>query len=238
MVKMSRNGGGAFGDKNTKIPFVPIIQVVVLAVTGFYAFFLLRGPASLTEAAAASIVDDNKEGPATIAYAVSVTGCGSDPITEGAAVLKHSIHLSSMHGDRGGRYGYKMYAIYHPDATECAAPLADLGYEMLERNTPIAVKDIEGEFLRSKIESNGCCGEKELIKLEAYTLTDHPVVVHLDLDVLVLRPLDDLFDAMIIGKSGNYDPRGKIKVQWPNKPFPEKVNAFITRDCKLEWLGS
>lgn len=101
-----------------------------------------------------------------IGFAVTVTGCGSDPITEGAAVLKHSIHLSSVHGNRGGRYDYKMYAIYHPDGEQCALPLKDLGYTLVKRETPVAVKDIEGEFLRQNIEKNGCCGEKELVKLE------------------------------------------------------------------------
>lgn len=102
----------------------------------------------------------------TIGFAVTVTGCGSDPITEGAAVLKHSIHLASVHGNLGGRYNYQMYAIYHPDGEQCAAPLKDLGYILVKRETPVAVKDIEGEFLRNNIEKNGCCGEKELVKLE------------------------------------------------------------------------
>ena len=101
--------------------------------------------------------------------------------------MKHSIHLASIHGKIGGRYDYKMYAIYHPDGETCAAPLKDLGYELLKRNTPVAVSDIQGDFLRENIEKNGCCGEKELVKLEAYTLTQHPVVVHLDLDVLILK---------------------------------------------------
>ena len=95
-----------------------------------------------------------------IGYAVSVTGCGSDPLTEGAAVLKHSIHLTSIHGNMGGKYDYKMYAIYHPRAADCSAALAELGYELLERNTPVAVADIEGDFLRSKIRENGCCGKE------------------------------------------------------------------------------
>ena len=102
----------------------------------------------------------------TIGFAVTVTGCGSDPITEGAAVLKHSIHLASIHGNVGGRYNYQMYAIYHPDGERCATALEPLGYTLVKRNTPVAVKEIEGEFLRNNIERNGCCGEKELIKLE------------------------------------------------------------------------
>ena len=94
-----------------------------------------------------------------IGYAVSVTGCGDDPLVEGAAVLKHAIHLTSIHGNMGGKYDYKMHAIYHPNAKPCSMPLAELGYELLERNTPVAVSDIEGDFLRSKIEKNGCCGK-------------------------------------------------------------------------------
>jgi hypothetical protein len=211
----------------------------------------------------------------TIAYAVSITGCGGDQtsLMDSAAVLKHSIHLTSIHGNMGGRYDYKMYAIYHPVAASCAQTLAPLGYELLERETPIKVSEIQGEFLRSKIEQNGCCGEKELIKLEAYTLTQHgaspfvdgaticmydvatkieyfflhiatsshhcflAAVVHLDLDVLVLQPIDSLFDAIIKGKSADYDPSQFIKVQWPDKPFPDKVDAFLTRDYNMHPPG-
>ena len=179
------------------------------------------------------------EDAVTIAFAVSVTGCGSDPLTEGAAVLKHSIHRASVQGHLGGRYNYKMYAIYHPQAETCAKTLESLGYELLERETFINVKDIEGEFLRTHIEKNGCCGEKEFIKLEAYTLIQHPIVVHLDLDVLVLKPLDDFFDVMMQSENKTEDEPldlTQIDIMWPPdggapKP-PTKVNAFFTRDCK------
>jgi hypothetical protein len=89
-----------------------------------------------------------------VGYAISVTGCGSDPITEGAAVLKHSIHESSSQAGVS-KYDYQMYAIVHPDGQECAAQLKDLGYKVLVRETPVAVNDIEGEFLRTHIEKNG-----------------------------------------------------------------------------------
>lgn len=172
----------------------------------------------------------------TVGYAVTITGCGSDPITEGAAVLQRSIHLASIHGPLGGRYDYKMYAIYHTDGTECAMPLADLGYEMLQRDTPVLVADIQGDFLRENIESNGCCGEKELIKLEAYTLIQHPIVVHLDLDVLILKPLDALFDWMMFDANNQdgmdtYDT-STVPIMWPQEDRPHQVNAFFTRDCK------
>jgi hypothetical protein len=179
MVKILKKKGGS------KLPVLRIVQALVVGVLCLYVAFVLNGPAAtcnklLNNPKNTESTNDNamvrvkNEGEApTIGYAVSITGCGSDPLEEGAAVLKHSIHLASVHGNMGGRYDYKIYAIYHPDAAKCASTLAPLGYEMLERQTPVKVSDIEGEFLRSKIENNGCCGEKELIKLEAYTLTDH-----------------------------------------------------------------
>lgn len=164
----------------------------------------------------------------TVAYVVSVTGCGSDPITEGGAVLKHSIHRVSSHGT--GRYDYHLFAIYHPNAESCAKPLAELGYELLERNVFVNVSDIKGDFLRDKIEKNGCCGEKELIKFEAYTLTEYPIVVHLDLDVLVLKPMDDLFDMMMKGPQA---VTNKDFIMWKTKEVPQTINAFFTYDYNM-----
>lgn len=168
----------------------------------------------------------------TIGYAVTITGCGKEPITEGAAVLKHSIHLASIHGNMGGRYDYQMYAIYHPEALKCAKTLESLGYKLVERETPVAVKDIQGDYLRTKIEDNGCCGEKELVKLEAYTLTQHPAIVHMDLDTLILQPLDGLFDWMLAGDQARSFDSSDVTVQFPEDEIPEKINAFFTRDCK------
>jgi len=167
-----------------------------------------------------------------IPFIVSMTNCGEDPFMEGAAVLKYSIHLTSIHGPMGGRYDYKMYALYHPDATDCAKQLEDLGYELVRRQTPVKVEEIEGAWLRSRIEKNGCCGAKELIKLEAYTFTQYPVVVHLDMDVIIRKPLDILFDVML-DESGDLSKySNQLQVQWPNKALPTKVNALLTRDCK------
>jgi len=230
------------------------VTLFLCLVASCYAlgYFLIMGPsesvASAPEEAKKSVVaspsaagTDTKLAPArrkvndkaagiTIGFAVTITGCGSDPITEGAAVLKHAIHLASVHGNLGGRYDYKMYAIYHPDGYSCAASLKDLGFTLVKRETPVAVKDIEGEFLRLNIEKNGCCGEKELVKLEAYTLTDHPVVVHLDLDVVVLKPMDALFDWMLDdGAHDTFD----VPIMWPEREQPKKVNAFFTRDYNM-----
>ena len=196
---------------------------------------LLRAPVRTSSAARSHVVSPAAASKgqvvdvtpsSAIAYVASVTGCGSESLVDGAAVLKHSIHLSSIHGD--GRYDYKMYAIVHPEAMSCAAPLADIGYTLLTRDTPVPVEEIQGEFLRGRIVHNGCCGEKELIKFEAYTLTQHPLVVHLDLDTLVLKPLDNIFDLML----GKGSPE-KASIMWKDQPLPERVDAVFTRDYNM-----
>jgi hypothetical protein len=173
-----------------------------------------------------------KIGAPIIPFVVSMTTCGEDPFMEGAAVLKYSIHLTSIRGNMGGRYDYKMYAIFHPDAAECAKGLASLGFDLIERPLPVKVEEIEGEYLRSKIDKNGCCGAKELIKLWALTFTQYPIVVHVDMDFIILKPLDALFDAMLDETGDLSKHKHSLNVMWPNQTLPTKINAFFTRDCK------
>lgn len=81
-----------------------------------------------------------------------------------------------------------------------------------------------------------CCTgiTQELIKLEALTFTQYPIVVHLDLDVILLKPIDVLFDVMLdeSGDIAKYSQMLDKTLMWPNKTLPEKVDAFFTRDCK------
>ena len=86
--------------------------------------------------------------------------------------------------------------------------------------------------------------DKEFVKLHAYTLVQHEVVVHLDLDTLILRPLDDLFDVMIDGvNKDKEDTNGEqqqttIEVAF-HDPLPTKqpINAFFTRDYNMAHRG-
>lgn len=172
---------------------------------------------------------------ATIGYAISLTGCGDD-LTDGGAVLKHSIHLSSSQNPMSGsRYDYKMIAIVHPAAMECSKQLEALGYKLLVRDVPVPVEEIKGDFLRERVVNNGCCGEKEFIKLWAYSLVEYPAVVHLDLDTLVLKPMDNLFDAMLDGPTSA--ARANIPVMF-GEAMPDAVDAYFTRDYNMAHPGS
>ncbi|KAL7460009.1 hypothetical protein ACHAXS_000477 [Conticribra weissflogii] len=180
---------------------------------------------------------------ATVAYAVSLTSCGhtgsrSDPnLHEGAAVLKHSIYLSSHSNPAStSKYAHKLFAFVHPEAEKCSDIFARLGYEVQIHDTPFNVSDIKGHFLKEHIVKSGCCGEKEYLKLYAYTLSDYPIVVHLDLDSLVLKPLDDLFDVMmendVVSTDDGAVARSRIPVMF-DEPIPKQVDAFFTRDYNM-----
>ena len=102
----------------------------------------------------------------TIGIASTVTGCGSvDHFVDGAAILKYSLDRHSKAHGKIGKYNYKSYILYHPNATECVLPLQNLGYTLLERPTPIDVEEIQGQDLRERIVNNGCCGEVRLYNI-------------------------------------------------------------------------
>ena len=171
---------------------------------------------------------------ATIAFAISLTGCDRNGLhVQGAAVLGHSIRLNSAANPQSSsRYGYKLFVFVHPDAVSCAKPFEDVGFEVLVRETPVNVTDIRGEFLRTHVHKIGCCGAKEYLKLYSYhqMMMEYPVVVHFDMDCILLRPLDDLFDVMIEGPQSA--AAKNLPVMFGN-PLPEKIDAFFTRDYNM-----
>lgn len=121
---------------------------LVLSVFPLVRLFLLQPARTLQEGP--SVVDDSpaRDPFPTVGVAITITGCSKFPL-DGAAVLQHSIlRLPS-------RYKYHFYAIYHPSASACVAPLADLGYTLLERESPVNVSHIEGGFLRDIISKSG-----------------------------------------------------------------------------------
>ena len=194
-------------------------------------------------------VMDTHTAPTVIAYAVSITSCSKRSlVSDGAAVLQHSIHLNSIRTNvSGSRYDYEMVAFVLPEAIDCVDIFNKLNYTVYIKPVPIQIDQIRGTY-RRWANRTGCCGEKEWLKLYSYTLTQFPVVVHLDLDCLVLKPLDDLFDAMIQDSSNSTSNRAaaaavnsatkrdtagreRIPAMWVNATdMPETIDAFFTRD--------
>ena len=214
----------------------------------------------------------------TIAYVITITSCNGHErdntfqIVEGASVLRHSIHMNSIRqqqqqqqDDSGSNtatdgtkqqqrpksvFDYHLYAFYHPDAEACAIPLLEFGYIIEARPTPVPVTDIQNPLLRERIVQNGCCGEKELIKFEAFTLTSYPLVVLLDIDTLILQPLDRLFHFMLSDTSTTSTqqllPDEDDFLYYPHRPaltgrntnvtlptFPHTIDLLYTTDYAM-----
>jgi hypothetical protein len=101
----------------------------------------------------ARVFDSPKDGILTVGVAITITGCFAS-FVDGAAVLRYSLLRHSTE-----KYRYQFYAIYHPDARPCVQGLSDVGYHLLERETPVNISAIEGEELRGRIAKSGMCGE-------------------------------------------------------------------------------
>lgn len=113
----------------------------------------------------------------------------------------------------------------------------NLGYFGKERSLsgPFARADGErADKLRLMMFNDGCCGYAETLKLHVYGLAEHKLAVHLDLDSLILRPMDDLFDVML-GKGTN-EGNSNITVPLAKGPktkmpdFTRSSDAAFTRD--------
>ncbi|GMI17337.1 hypothetical protein TrLO_g12475 [Triparma laevis f. longispina] len=143
----------------------------------------------------------------TVTYTISLTSCSSSPtlkhdssligLIDGSLILRHSILTHSPTPPN-------FIAFIHTTAkdTPCHLELERGGWECKVVDTPLKVSDIKTDNIRRNIEKNGCCGDKELIKLYAYTLTTSDVVIMLDLDVLLLRPLTSLINSISISPEG------------------------------------
>ena len=178
---------------------------------------------------------------ATVAYAISLIKCSDKQTTDAglvdaALVLQHSVHKISIrnHAESQSRYDYRMYALVHKQAEACSHVLRIAGFEIvLIDQQPVNVRDIEGDYLRNNIETEWCCGSAEFIKLYAYTLPE-PLVVHVDIDFAFLKPMDDLFDAILYPKDSMKGQlaRSKIPLERPelSSSLPDTIDAFITRD--------
>lgn len=169
----------------------------------------------------------------TVAHVVSLIKC-SKSVTgflDAAAVFRHSIHQQSFVTGKS-KYAYQMYAIVHEQCRDHSTILERLGYTVLVKPSPVQVQEIQGTWYRNHVEGENCCGSAEFIKLYAYELITHDIVVHWDMDVAVLAPMDDLFDAMIFSKDSPEGQAARLRLerQHPNEDLPDRIDAYFTRD--------
>lgn len=216
-------------------------QQALLVIKLFFAFLALVGLVLLYSQANHLLFHEAESEqhhltikPIVVAYVISLIKCGDFQssvvgMSDAAAVLRHSIHKHSV--ATASKYDYKMYAIVHRQAQECSGHLRDLGYEIVVRDTPFDLKkDVQPKEKQRAMKSAWCCGTDEFIKLYAYTLIDHPLVVHMDVDFLLTAPMDDVFDAMLLPSNFGKEARSRIPREFPQEPIPDSIEVAMTRD--------
>lgn len=126
-----------------------------------------------------------------IGVAITITADPAEGM-EGPAVLMESLVQAML----SSSYTVDYIAIVHPSVSQVNRKrLEQIGWRVLERDLPFAVEDIKQPFLREEVRKSGCCGEREMLKLHAYLMTEYHRVVHLDTDWILLQPIDELLSG-------------------------------------------
>jgi hypothetical protein len=134
-----------------------------------------------------------------------------------------------------------------PNPDHATLPL-DFSNRLIERDTPVNVSAIRGDFLREHIEENGCCGAAELLKLYAWTLTEYHRIVHLDMDSLVLETMDELYDldkdmiytcdyGTVVDASVTCPVQGGFFVVRPSRELYNDMIDVVLEGNFVEWGG-
>ena len=129
----------------------------------------------------------------TIAYAITVTKDG--PFVDGALVLGYA--AKKFHSAAQGNpsaYQAELVAFVTKQVKTSREILTKFGWRIIERDLPVAIKDIENQDYAQRMVNSGCCGADEFLKLWAFTLTEYHRVVHLDMDSIVFKNMDELYN--------------------------------------------
>jgi len=236
---------------------VPFVMAIALADV-FRNFLEMRYVSRFGDTEIGARADLRSATPAinptktTIAYAVSVTHFevfeeneDGSRLIDRAAVFHQSIKLAMK---KSRRYDYHLYAFVHPDAVDAKPWLEQLGYRVQVRDTPFNISNISNAEL-IEAQGNGCCQEREYLKLYTYLLSDYPVAIHMDLDTIVLRPMDALFDVMTATASNDaIESFAQTATMWLNNTrnnvefthasksvldTPGNINFMFTRDYNM-----
>jgi hypothetical protein len=111
------------------------------------------------------------------------------------------------------------------------ADLKTVGYDVRVVDLPFHINELQEDLRREVGEADSCCGDKEFLKLYAYTLTDHQLVVHLDVDTLLLQPIDDLLDYLLLDSTNSSIPIIGGNLSTPSTGGSQ-VDFLFTREYK------
>jgi hypothetical protein len=125
-----------------------------------------------------------------IAVAVTITN-DSDPKY---GDLFASVSQSVFQWSQSSKYQIDMVAFVKKNSKIIIPSLEAYGFRVIEKDVPVKVKEIKDSHYKKRVDTSGCCGLSELMKLYAYTLTDYYRVLHIDADVMIVKNIDEIID--------------------------------------------
>ena len=124
-----------------------------------------------------------------VAFAITVTK--DSPFIDGALVLGFA--AKKTHNGNTSLYEADLVAFVTPGVSSAIPILQKHGWKVLVKPLPVELNEIENKEYMERMRDSGCCGADEFLKLWAYTLVDYHRVVHLDMDSIVFKNMDELF---------------------------------------------
>lgn len=114
----------------------------------------------------------------------------ADAFIDSAASLAISSQVLSS------KYDIELVAIVQPRPwlLKFKAKLAKFGFRVLEADIPVIWKDIPNNFYKGHVNSSGCCGMNELVKLNVLLLKEYDRIIVCDMDHFFIKSFDHLFD--------------------------------------------
>jgi hypothetical protein len=150
---------------------------------------------------------NNTSASVPVAYVISITSCAE--VLDGAAVLVESIRSTQ-------EPPFDLIAIVNQESTTCRRELQLLGYKVQVKTLPFSVENLTSS--KNIVEGEGCCGVEEFLKLYAFNMVEYKVVIHLDVDVIVMKSLAPLIDVLI---------RRNAQVDLRTIPSSQQVSADV-----------
>lgn len=155
-----------------------------------------------------------------IAIAITVTKDG--PFVDGALVLGYAAKL--YHNSSKGHpsdYDVELVAFVTKSVSKSNIILEKFGWKILLKDLPVNLDEIENKNYAEAMRNSGCCGADEFLKLWAYTLTEYHRVIHLDMDSIIFRNLDQILsiDKELL-YTGDYNMKG-------SSPVPPVQGGFL-----------
>lgn len=157
-----------------------------------------------------------------VAIAIPLT---KDPGTK-AGFLDSITALSVSIDEAQSRHSITKVALVHESVIECLPMLWHFGFEVISKDIPINIDEIQNAHYVEQLLNSGCCGPSELLKLHIWTWTQYDYVIMMDADMHFHQNFDHLFDAISLGNIPNAKTKNNAEYKGKYLAWTEGASAY------------